>query len=304
MHNFTNLLAFVRVVDAGSFAEAARQAGTTTSAMSKAVARLERAYAVRLLHRTTHALSPTAEGERLLEGARDLLRDAERLEASLTEAVGRGAVGRVRISAPGAFARACLLPLLRRLMREHPGLEVEISFDDAIADLGADGFDLALRTGALDRQPGLVARQIMTYPMVLCAAPAYLERRGTPVTIADLAGHDLIGFRNRATGIVMPWMFTRPDGEIVRHVPRTRLVVDDGTGGWTMLREGVGLTWAPTWLGLDDLRSGRVVEVMRSARIPETPLSAVRLDQRLTPRRTRAVLDGIVAEAATWVLAS
>ena len=96
MQTLINLLAFVRVMDAGSFAEAARRAGTTTSAMSKAVSRFERAHAVKLLHRTTHALSATAEGEHLLEGARDLLRDAERLEASLAAASGRGSVGRVR----------------------------------------------------------------------------------------------------------------------------------------------------------------------------------------------------------------
>ena len=302
MQNLVNLLAFVRVMDAGSFAEAARRAGTTTSAMSKAVSRFERAHAVKLLHRTTHALSPTVEGERLLEGARDLLRDAERLEASLAEASGRGAVGRVRISAPGAFARACLLPMLPRLLHEHPGIDVEISFDDALVELGAEGFDLALRTGALDGQPGLVARQLMTYPMVLCAAPDYLARRGIPASAADLPGHDLIGFRNRATGIVMPWAFSLPDGTTARHLPRPRMVVDDGTAGWTMVRDGLGLSWAPAWLGLDDLRSGRVVEVMRAARISEMPLSAIRLDRRHTPQRTSIVLNCIAAEAARWSL--
>lgn len=102
----------------------------------------------------------------------------------------------------------------------------------------------------------------------------------------------------------MPWVFTRPDGAVARHVPRTRLIVDDGTAGWAMLRDGLGLTWAPAWLGLDDLRSGRVVEVMRAAPIPEMPLSATRLDRRHTPQRTRTVLDCIEAEAARWSLAA
>ncbi len=302
MQTLINLLAFVRVMDAGSFAEAARRAGTTTSAMSKAVSRFERAHAVKLLHRTTHALSATAEGEHLLEGARDLLRDAERLEASLAAASGRGSVGRVRISAPGAFARACLLPMLPRLLRDHPGIDVEISFDDALVELGAEGFDLAIRTGALDRQPGLVARQLMTYPMVLCAAPDYLARRGTPASVADLPAHELIGFRSRATGMLMSWVFALPGGATARHLPRSRMVVDDGTAGWAMVRDGLGLSWAPAWLGFDDLRSGRVVEVMQAARIPEMPLSAIRLDGRYTPPRTRAVLDCIATEATRWSL--
>jgi DNA-binding transcriptional LysR family regulator len=300
MQNLLNLLAFVRVVEAGSFAEAARRAGTTTSAMSKAVLRFEQAHSVKLLHRTTHALSATVEGERLLDGARDLLRDAERLEASLAEASGRSAIGRVRISAPGAFARACLLPILPRLMHEHPGIDVEVSFDDALVELGAEGFDFALRTGQLEGQPGLLARSLMTYPMLLCAAPDYFARRGTPVSVADLATHELIGFRSRTTGILMPWIFTMPDGSAVRHVPRARLVVDDGTAGWAMIRDGLGLSWAPAWLGLDDLRSGRVVEAMRPARIAETQMSAIRLDRRHTPLRTQTVLDYIAAEAMHW----
>ena len=192
--------------------------------------------------------------------------------------------------------------MLPRLLHEHPGIDVEISFDDALVELGAEGFDLALRTGTLDGQPGLVAQQVMTYPMVLCAAADYLARRGTPGSVADPAGHGLIGFRNRATGILMPWVFTLPDGTAARHLPRARMVVDDGTAGWAMVRDGLGLSWAPAWLGLDDLRSGRVVEVMRAARIPEVPLSVIRLDRCHTPQRTRTVLDCIAAEAARWSL--
>lgn len=147
-----------------------------------------------------------------------------------------------------------------------------------------------------------MVRQLMTYPMVLCAAPDYLARRGTPGSVTDLTGHDLIGFRNRATGILMPWMFALPDGTTTRHLPRARMVVDDGTAGWAMVRDGLGLSWAPAWLGVDDLRNGRVVEVMRAARVSETPLSAIRLDRRHTPQRTRTVLDCIAAEAPRWSL--
>lgn len=108
MQSLINLLNFVRVVDAGSFSEAARRAGTTTSAMSKAVARAERDLGVQLLRRTTHALSLTAEGERVLDTARDLAREVEKLEVALGETVRSGDVaGRVRLTAPGALARAC-----------------------------------------------------------------------------------------------------------------------------------------------------------------------------------------------------
>ena len=300
MQTLYNLIAFVRVADAGSFAEAARRAGTTTSAMSKAVARFERAHGVKLLNRTTHALSPTPEGELLLQGARELLRDAERLKASLAVAGGRGAVGRVRISAPVAFAGACLLPILPGLLHEHPGIDIEISCDDTLVDLAGSGCDLAIRTGEMNGQPGLIARRLLSYPMILCASPAYLARKGTPAAVADLDGHDLIGFRNRANGMLLPWVFASPGGHLERYVPRTRLITDDGSAGWAMILAGVGLGWSPDWLGLDALRAGRVVEIMPQTRMPEVALSVIRLDRRLTPSRIETVLDYLERAAVNW----
>jgi DNA-binding transcriptional LysR family regulator len=290
IHRLLNLLSFVRVVEAGSFAEAARRAGTTTSAMSKAVARFEAANGIRLLHRTTHALSLTDEGERLLEGARDLLREAERLEASLEEAGDKGARGRVRISAPGSFIRACLSPLLPSLLKENPRIELELKFEDAPLDLGSEGVDIALRTGSLAGQPGLVARRLMTFPWVLCASPTYLAHHGAPKTPADLKEHHQIGFRHSGTGQLVTWLFSTrgssPSAAPIRHVPRNRLIV--------------GIGWVPAWCGLDDLRSGRVVELLREWRVPETPLSAVRLERRHTPRRTHRVLEFLSRAASAW----
>src|SRR3954452_8092734 len=106
------LLCFVHVVEAGSFAEAGRRLGITTSAVSKTIARFESTHGLKLLHRSTHSQSLTAEGETLLTEARDTLRSVERLEAALTATAQGGAKGRVRISAPTAFVRACLVPLL------------------------------------------------------------------------------------------------------------------------------------------------------------------------------------------------
>jgi DNA-binding transcriptional LysR family regulator len=288
-----NLLTFVRVVEAGSFAEAARRMGTTTSAMSKAIARFEHSHGVRLLHRTTHSLSLTDEGERLLEAARHLLREAERLEASLGDNVARGARGRVRISAPDSFAGACVVPFLPQLRARFPDVDIDLRFEDALVDLGAEGIDIALRMSSIDGQPGVVAKQLMTYPFVLCAASDYLARRGTPLTPEDLGAHDHVSFRHRGTGQIWTWQFCDPANPeaIARHVPSARMVVDDGTTVWRLMREGLGIAWAPAWLGIDDLRSGRVVEVLKPWRRPEFPLSAVRLDRRHTPERTRVILD-------------
>lgn len=299
-----NLLKFVRVVEAGSFAEAARRAGTTTSAMSKAIARFEKAHGLRLLHRTTHSLSLTDDGEELLEGARLLLRDAEELEASLDGRTGRGAQGRVRVSVPGALARACIVPYLPEFHARFPNVVLDLSFEDAMVDLAAEGVDLALRMGRIDGQPGMVARQLSTYPLVLCAAPSYLARKGIPRTPGELLAHDQVAFRHQGTGQVWIWHFADPVnlGNIIRHVPLPNIIVDDGSTGWRLMREGLGVTWAPSWLGLDDLRSGTVVEILPEWRTPEVPLSIVRLDRRYTPQRTLAVLEFIEEIASNWGL--
>lgn len=301
LQSLLNILHLVRVVDAGSFSEAARRSGTTTSAMSKAVTRLEHAHGVKLLHRTTHAISLTPDGEKLIEGARHLLREAEQLQGLLDQTGAGGAAGRVRLSAPGPFIRACLSPQLPALLRAHPRIELDLKVDDAQLDLAVEGVDIALRIGSSDGQPGLVTRKLMSFPWILCAAPLYLAAMGGLPSPADLHEHHQIGFRDAGSGQLMTWQFTDPNsGGSVRHVPRNRLVVEDMTTIWAMVASGLGVAWLPTWCGLEDLRAGRVVELLRDWRAPETAIHAALLDRRLIPQRTRGVFDSLVDVAVTW----
>ncbi|NLS27374.1 HTH-type transcriptional regulator PgrR [Sphingomonas sp. S2M10] len=296
-----NLLHFARVVDAGSFAEAARRAGTTTSAVSKAVARFEKANGVRLLHRTTHAISLTPEGERLLDGTRDLLREAERLEAILDHARASGSGGRIRLSAPAPFLRARLARQVPAILRANADIELELKIDDGTLDLAAEGIDIAIRFGALAGYANVVSTPLGSFPWVLCATPRYVEIMGTPQSPADLDAHHQIGFRDPGSGRVMAWQFADPDrGDVVRHLPRPRVVVEDLGAIWSMMRQGLGLAWLPAWVGLGPLRDGRVVELLRAWRVPETPIHAVRLERRHTPLRVRSVLDGLKAAATDW----
>ena len=302
LQSLLNILHLARVVDAGSFSEAARRSGTTTSALSKAVTRLEQAHGVKLLHRTTHAISLTPDGEKLIEGARHLLREAEQLQGMLDHTGGGAAAGRVRLSAPGPLMRACLSPQLPGLLRAHPQIELDLKVDDAQLDLAAEGVDVAIRIGTSDGQPGLVTRKLMSFPWVLCASPGYLEAMGSLKSPGDLSRHHQIGFRDARTGLLMTWQFADPEtGEVVRHVPRNRLVVEDMTTIWAMVAGGLGTAWLPAWCGLDDLRAGRVVELLPAWRVPETAIHAALLDRRLTPQRTRGVLDSLADAARAWV---
>lgn len=301
-NSLLNLLQLVRIVDAGSFAEAARRAGTSTSAMSKAISRFEALHGVKLLHRTTHAISLTHDGEKILDGARDLLRQAQRLEAAIEEAAAGSSAGRVRLAAPGPFLRTCIAPVLPAILKANPNLELEIKVDDSGLDLAAEGIDVAIRFGDLCGQPGMIARRLATFPYVLAATPKYIDYMGEPKTPADLQSHHLLGYRDPATGQLCPWLFcdNSGTGAVTRVVPRNRIVVEDMTLAWAMTLRGLGMSWLPAWCGRKEFDSGRAVEVLREWRLPETPVYAVQLDRKQIPQRTRDLVDLLASRAKNW----
>jgi len=293
------LLCFARVVEAGSFAAAARRMGLTTSGVSKIIARFEASYGVRLLHRSTHSLSPTLEGKRLLTEAREALRAVERLQTALAKATDGGQTGSVRISAPTAFVRTCLVPVLPRFLERHPDVRLDIRANDNMADLAEEGVDLALRSGRITGVPGHLVQTLFAFPWVACATSGYLAQRGVPQSPAALVEHELIGFRNGGTGTVQAWRFRSGDvaGNVVRHLPDARLVLDDAQSAWALAVAGHGIAWAPEWLALDDLRTGHVAEVLRDWRCEEMQMSVLRRERRPGQARTEAVI-AFLREAA------
>jgi len=290
--SLTQLLWFARIVEAGSFAEAARRAGTTTSAVSKALSRFEGQHGVRLLHRTTHALSLTEEGERMLTLARGLLEEVNQVENALSGIEDEGASGRVRISVPSSFGRACIMPALPAFLAAHPEIALEMHFSDAMVDLAGGGFDFALRSGPLEAWPGHSARRLFSFPWVACATPGYLEQHGEPSTPFELSAHSQIGFWNLNKGRADAWRFSSPeDGRAVRWEPASRYLFDDGQAAWQMVRAGCGIGWAPYWLGAPDFASGAVVVLQEAGRTERMHMWVLRLERRLTPRRTQKVID-------------
>ncbi|MEE2951889.1 MAG: LysR family transcriptional regulator [Pseudomonadota bacterium] len=298
----SQLLWFVRIVDAGSFSEAARRANTTTSAMSKAVSRLEEAHGSRLLNRSTHGLSLTPEGDRLLAVGQRLLEEVETAEAAFAEVGHRGGSGRVRISVAGALFRRCIMPDLPAFLREHPEIALEVEEADDFANLAQRGIDLALGTGSITGLPGHLARKICTFPWVACAAPTYLSDHGTPATPSELKAHALLGFRSPVSKQLNSWQFRDPStGQPVRHSPRPRHISDDPDSTWDMILAGLGIGYGPAFMGKAEWHDGRVVEVLRDWRAEEAPLYIVRLHKRHTPRRIELVQDFLVEMARAWI---
>lgn len=295
------MLWFVRIVEAGSFSEAARRSNTSTSAMSKAVSRLEQAHGVRLLNRTTHSLSLTPEGDRLLAVGRKLLDDLEDAEGAFADIGHQGSIGRVRISAPRAFARRCIMPRLPEFLQANPGIAIELEFKDDFSNMAVRGIDLAIGSGDISGLPGHFARQLCTFPWIACASPDYFRKNGKPRTPADLSDHALIAYRDPATGQLASWRFRDPaDGRAVRHPPRPRHTFDDPEAAWEMIRAGCGIGFGPAWMGIHDWEQGTVVETLREWRSEEFPLYAVRLDKRLTPKRVHVAQEFIVELTRAW----
>lgn len=293
----------MRVVSAGSFAEAGRRLGMTTSGVSKAIGRLEAEHGVRLFHRSTHSLSLTDEGEQLLEECRELMVGYDRVQSVLSN-MAEGRAGRVRISAPPGFVRKWLLPVLGRLLERHPDIELDIRSAYALVDIAEEGVDLALRTGASNGLPGLSTQRLLSFPWCVYATPGYLAGHAEPSSPHDLAAHRLLGFRMGRSGRAGPWRFRAPHGGEDRGRfsidVNAAIVFDDGSAAYDMAAAGHGLVWAPEWLASEDLEIGRVVEILADWRSDEEIVSIVRRDHRVTPRRLRVVLDALREAADLW----
>lgn len=291
---------FLRVLDLGSISAAARSLDLSVAVASQRLQRLERDLGVRLLHRTTRRLHATPEGAVLAEQGRALVDDLEALSISLRQA-GTGVSGTLRITTSSSFGRLYVSPLLPEFLTQHPGLSVSVNLTDNVLDLVSAGFDLAIRIGALDDST-LVARQLANNRRVLCAAPDYLRRRGTPRTPQDLARHEclvLVGSQGRQD----VWRLgDGAGGEIAVRV-RGRIEANTGELLSDAALAGFGIALHSTWHVGADLRAGRLVQVLADYPLADTGIYAVMPQRRLVPPRVRAFVDflaGRYGENPPW----
>ncbi|QBF27272.1 LysR family transcriptional regulator [Pseudomonas tructae] len=252
MESLSGILAFVKTAESLSFISAARALGISASAVGKNVARLESALKVRLFQRSTRKVSLTVEGELFYERCRKILDDLQDAQAMLSHAV-EVPRGRLRVSLPTIGYRF-LLPLLPAFRTAYPEIELEMDCNDHLVDLIDQGFDVVIRSGGLPDSK-LMSRKLGPFRFVLCAAPAYLERRGRPQTLFELEAHDCLRYRFVTTGKIMDWTLSA-DPEVTRLRLPCALTLNNMEAILMAARDGHGIAYMPDFLVHDAVSAG------------------------------------------------
>lgn len=260
MDRLESMDVFVKAVDLGSFAAAAAALEMSGPMAGKHVRFLEERLGIRLINRTTRRQSLTDFGRAYYERCRIVLAEAEAADALAADQLSEPR-GKLRVTMPAHFGRHCVTPILLDLARQHPTLELDLSLSDRFADLVEDGFDLAIRTGTLDDRAGIIARRVARQRMIVCAAPAYIERFGMPLRLEDVASHQAILYR-RLGQMLQPWLFPRDDGSVSGIAPVGRLRLDDLDAIADAATEGMGLAWLPYWLVRQRIEAGMLIRLL------------------------------------------
>jgi DNA-binding transcriptional LysR family regulator len=289
----SGITTFVLAAEAGSFAQAAERLGVTRSAVGKSIARIEQRLGARLFHRTTRRQSLTDDGQAYYERCVRALAELEAAEAAF-DTGRREPTGRLRLSAPVLFGRHCVVPALLGLARRHPQLQIEMSFNDRVVDLLEEGYDLAVRVGALPDSTSLAARRLGTQRMAICASPDYLARHGRPGSVAALAAH--VGIVYGREGRRRHWLVRDADGRVHEVRIDNHLCFDDLQAIADAAVAGIGLAWLPCWQLARHVRAGELELVMDCERVLSAEIHAVWPQTRWLPSRTRVAIDALAAE--------
>jgi DNA-binding transcriptional LysR family regulator len=296
LDSISDFVLFRAIVEAGGISAAALELQSSPAAVSRRLTALEARLGVRLADRSSRRFRLTDEGLLLYERSLSILDQVRDTEA---EVASRGGVARglLRVGAPSDFGRHHVAPMLAAFAVQHPGLGVHLVLSDAGLENEADSCDIVLRIG-LPSDLGMIARKVATTHQVLCAAPSYFVRSGTPRTPAELAGHNCLRLARRHR-LVDLWRFTR-DGEAFEvHVTGT-LSSGDGAVLRAWALAGEGLSWEAAWDVGDDLATGRLVQCMPDYQSTSTELYAVFAPGKPVPPRIRLFIDHLVRTFARF----
>ncbi|HEY5307006.1 MAG TPA: LysR family transcriptional regulator [Casimicrobiaceae bacterium] len=302
MDRFLALTAFVKVVETGSFARAAQRLNTSVSSVSRHVSELEAHLDARLLNRTTRRLSLTESGRAFHERCVQLLADLEEAEQSASAGTIRPR-GTLRLTAAITFGTRHLAPAIADFVKRFPEMRFDVELSDRAVDLVDEGFDVAVRIGAIGSQ-NLVGRRIGATRLVCCAAPSYLARHREPQTPEDLTAHACLTYEYSALGNV--WPFRDRDGRERNVRIEGPVHANNGRFLEALAGEGVGVVCEPDFIVGPNVRSGRLVPILRDFQPPPATIYVVYPSRRHLSAKVRAFADFLAARftEADWMLSA
>lgn len=285
---------FAAVVETESFTAAGARLDLSKALISKYVGHLEDHLGTRLLNRTTRKLSLTESGGAYYERCVQILADVEEAEqaAGQLTAIPRGTL---RVTMPVSFGRIRIAPLLTDYMHRYPDVKLDVTLSDRLADLVEDGYDLAIRVGYVP-ESGLIARKLTTERVVLCAAPSYLQRRGTPQTPEALREHACLIYSYASTGD--EWVLEGDDGK--RHAVRITgpMRVNNGEMLRAAALDGAGIIREPHFIVGDDLQAGRLQPLLPKFPPPEIGVYALYPSRKHLSAKVRTFVDYLAVRIA------
>jgi DNA-binding transcriptional LysR family regulator len=286
MDRWAAMRAFVSVVEQGSFVAAASRLGISTSALSRQVADLEDHLGVRLLNRTTRRLSLTEGGQAFFERSVPLLNELEEAEAIVSQSAATPR-GTLKLTCSNSLAQQWVAPAIARFVELYPDVDFDLVVADRLIDLVDEGFDLAIRAGRIGSDQ-LVARRLGGMELLVCAAPSYLARRGTPDTPADLAGHSTLSYAYSGTPGI--WQLSGPAGDEEVRVG-SKLHANSGEALITAAVAGLGIVCEPDFMVAAALADGRLVRLLGHYTAMRGDIWAVYPSRRHLSQKVRLFVD-------------
>jgi DNA-binding transcriptional LysR family regulator len=300
MDRFQAVRLFIRVVDLGSFSKAASELGLGQPSATKQVAQLEAKLGSRLLHRSTHGVTPTEIGQLYYDKCKLIAHHVDEAE-SVAALMQSQLQGSLRISTSVAFGRRVLVPLVVQFMKLNPQLHIDLSFEDRYVDLVEQGVDLSIRMGRL-ADSTLGARYLGINPWVLVASPDYLARHGTPQSPADLGQHNALIY-STVQGDAR-WHLTGLDGVACATAVRGSLRSNNLSALLSAAREGMGLAVLPWYVAHESVASGAVQAVLPEWTLPSQEIHAVFPSPRLVPAKVTSLIEWLQCQLGErWWLA-
>lgn len=289
MDRLQSMRVFAKVVELGSFARAAQTLEMSNTVVTRNIADLEAHLGTRLLNRTTRKLSLTETGQQYLERVRQILVDVDDADALASSSSARPS-GTLRIYCHPGFGQAQLARLLPLYAQAFPEVVLDVTLADHTVDLVEQGFDVGIFLGLQKFDASMIARRLASASVVLVASPAYLARRGTPVTPQEVSGHDCLNFAYEQLRHHWPVQW---ENELVNVPVSSRMISNNGTVLRHACLAGLGIMIRSSFMFEDDVRSGRLVQLLQGHHLGQLAVNMVYPSRRLMSAKLRSFVDFI-----------